>query len=629
MKERHALAALLLLALAIRVPTLAQPLVEAHAFRQTQTAYTALLYARDGIDLLHPRVPVLGPPYDLAFEFPLFQAIAAIPIALGLPADPALRGTSLVFFLVSAALLWLLVRRGAGSAAAFATLVAFLFSPLALVWSRTSTVEYLVVAASLTYLLVGLVWRERGGAVPWLIAAVAGAIAMTVKVTSGAVWVLPLLTYRSRRSRRDPWVVALAVVPLALGLLWTLYADELRGSAPGTSWMTSIELAPFLFGTLWEHLSLAPWGAILFTAGAWICGPAILGLLLRVAPGIRATDQRWFWLAFVLCPFLSIAVFLNAWSIHDYYSIAATPSVAVAIGLAAASLWRARALRTLPLAVLPGVVLACLYLGRFAPTLAAAVGALALAVVVMVWARRDAFAAKPRGALIVVGALTLALNLVTTIDYWGVAYAGAPRNEYPLSLAAELDRYTTADESVLMTGGDWSPVVLYYARRQGQMLPMSLLNDAFVASLHSRGYRTFFAWDPAVDALWPATQWPWIGALGPHTFALGESRSDLRGAMVSSTDDVSAFAADGRRVPHPASIRCGDVTEIASQSGSLWLRLGPAGRDARVGVLAAGLGALPARSVLMMSPHVASGGVIGLECAGAATITILDAVEGP
>ena len=54
-------AALLVVAVVIHLPTLSQPLLEAHAFRQTQTAYTTLMFARDGIDLLRPPLPSWGP----------------------------------------------------------------------------------------------------------------------------------------------------------------------------------------------------------------------------------------------------------------------------------------------------------------------------------------------------------------------------------------------------------------------------------------------------------------------------------------------------------------------------------------------------------------------------------------
>lgn len=66
-------AGLLLLAAFVRLPTLDQPLVEAHAFRQTQTAYTALLFHEQGVDLLHPKLPVMGEPFEVPFELPLFR----------------------------------------------------------------------------------------------------------------------------------------------------------------------------------------------------------------------------------------------------------------------------------------------------------------------------------------------------------------------------------------------------------------------------------------------------------------------------------------------------------------------------------------------------------------------------
>ena len=55
-------------------PTLGRPLLERHSFRQTQTALTARIFHEQGIDLLHPKLPVLGAPFEVPFEFPLFQA---------------------------------------------------------------------------------------------------------------------------------------------------------------------------------------------------------------------------------------------------------------------------------------------------------------------------------------------------------------------------------------------------------------------------------------------------------------------------------------------------------------------------------------------------------------------------
>src|SRR3954466_16174272 len=96
--EAVGVAAIMVLAFVIRLPTLGQPLVERHDWRQTQTAFTALIYAESGIDLLHPKVPVLGPPFEVPHEFPLYQAFASIPISLGVAPDLALRLVCLLSF---------------------------------------------------------------------------------------------------------------------------------------------------------------------------------------------------------------------------------------------------------------------------------------------------------------------------------------------------------------------------------------------------------------------------------------------------------------------------------------------------------------------------------------------------
>src|SRR5688500_10269558 len=91
--ELAAVAALLVVFVALLAPTLDHPLLDKHDFRQTQTAFTARIFHEDGIDLFHPRVPVLGEPFEIPFEFPLYQAIASLVMDLGVADDTAMRMT--------------------------------------------------------------------------------------------------------------------------------------------------------------------------------------------------------------------------------------------------------------------------------------------------------------------------------------------------------------------------------------------------------------------------------------------------------------------------------------------------------------------------------------------------------
>lgn len=52
------------------------PILDAHAFRQTQTALTSYWFVQEGFKLDYI-TPVLGPPWEIPLEFPLYQWIAA------------------------------------------------------------------------------------------------------------------------------------------------------------------------------------------------------------------------------------------------------------------------------------------------------------------------------------------------------------------------------------------------------------------------------------------------------------------------------------------------------------------------------------------------------------------------
>ena len=81
-------------------------------------------------------------------------------------------------------------------------------------------------AAAMGFLLVGVRWLEERRPVDGVLAMAAGVVAMLVKITTGAFYLLPLLAYRSagRPMLIREWSVpALIVVPvlcrLAVGAL--------------------------------------------------------------------------------------------------------------------------------------------------------------------------------------------------------------------------------------------------------------------------------------------------------------------------------------------------------------------------------------------------------------------------
>ena len=424
--------ALLVAAGLAKVPTLAQPLTENFAWRQTQTAWTALIYHRDGIDLLRPEVPVHGPPWVFGFEFPLFQALGALLMDAGFDADVAMRLLGLLTFLLTGWLLHRLVMRLAGTVAAVGTLVAFLFSPFGLLWGRTSLIEYLATAAAVGFLLAGVRWLDQRRPLDFGLAMAAGVLALLVKITTGAFYLLPLLAYRradGRHGWRDWSVIALVAVPAAIGRVWIAYTDALKAATPATAFATSAELVDWNFGTVamrFDPAVLAPIGAALFV------GLAGAGLLLW-APMAVARMRQLPQAGFVAILAISVVVLppivlTPLYSTQNYYPAAISPMVAMLVGLGAAWGWQRR--RTL-------------------------IGRLGLATGVALWL----------------------LTTVLTRDYWLDSYRPIVDRDGSLAAADFIRSRSSPGDWVVVDGRGWDPTVLYYADRRGYMLD-DLRDDA-------------------------------------------------------------------------------------------------------------------------------------------------------
>lgn len=584
----------LVVALSIRLVNLGQPLLERHAFRQTQTAYPALLFHEHGINLLHPLLPVLGPPFEVPLEFPLFQALGSLVMDLGVPPDPAMRLTGTLCFFATALLLWGLVGRLAGQGAALAALLFFLFSPHGIAWGRTSMIEYLATAGAIGYVWAGVVWREERRPILWAVAILAGSVAMLVKITTGLFYVLPLLAYAETREsggfgnwvrrRCDPALVVMVALPLAAAVLWTRHADAIKAAHEATAWFTSANIKVWNFGTLAQRLDPSAWLKIGARLALYVVGLPFLAVLPFSAAAAFRSRQPIFWAAMALAAFLPIATFFNLYWVHDYYLAAVSPAIATILGIGAARLWKR-----------------CH--GRY--------GAASLIAACLVSA-------------IVVG-LTTTRYLRPTFESTG-----------PDPLAREVAAASRPDDLVIVTGAEWSSHVLYYARRRGLMLPTVLLDSRLLQRLPEEGYRVLASADPDRDPLWVLREWPWVGALGPRTYALGNAPADLREAPVAATDDLSGFEAasrSGRRLlAGPIRIACSDgvSSSVPAGEGGTWLRFADGTpKDARVRV-ADGWGAMPARQVVFLTPAVSPmGAALHVTCSGADSLTLLDAVEGP
>ena len=553
------------------VRTLDQPLLEAHGFRQTQTAYTARIYHQDGIDLLHPKLPVLGEPFEVPFEFPLFQAAASVVMDAGVDDDVAMRLTGLVCFLLTASLLYGLVRHVADRPSAVAALVAFLATPFALIWGRTSMIEYLATAGAVGFAWATVAWRENRRPEVAGLALVAWLVGMLVKPTTAAFWLLPALGYRTTNPRatsrgRTAAVLALLVlVPLAATALWTRHADAIKVASPVTDWLTSSELEDWNFGSLSQRFDRGVWGVIVGRVVVHVIGLAGVALLAVALVALARSVQRLFWVGVVLAGALPPLVFTNLYLVHDYYLAAVTPALAALLGFAAGFIWR--------------------HLPPKAPI---------------------------RAVAAVTGLLLAASTVGFDHAYWRHAWDDEP-DPATLALARQLARVSEPDDRIGVIGLDWSPAVLYYADRWGLMIVDQREAEALDA-LHRERYHRVLVRQPEETDLRALARWPWVASLSANVYGVADGMEELPTSPLLATD--SANIAAGRPLRHGLHIRCdGRPATIPSGAHGTLVRVANVGSTTQVSA-ADGLAPLPARRAILLSPELATDGTIALRCSG-------------
>ena len=101
-KEQLILTSLLVAAILVRFRNLETPISGSYTFRNTQTAWGIRSVANGALSPFSIETPVLGPPWKIPFEFPLYQMIAGLLSRVtGYSTVLSGRLTSLTFFIMA------------------------------------------------------------------------------------------------------------------------------------------------------------------------------------------------------------------------------------------------------------------------------------------------------------------------------------------------------------------------------------------------------------------------------------------------------------------------------------------------------------------------------------------------
>ena len=358
------------------------PLLDVHAFRQCQTAISATYLATDlnPLRMLTYETPLMGAPWRIPFEFPIYQwLVAVVHRVIGLPIDQSGRLVAITFHLACFWPLWRIVRDLGGSFVTWAILAGlFLLAPTYHHWSRSVLIESTAVFLSLEFLACYLQWIQTRRPVPLLLACVWAALAVLVKVTTFPAFAVVGLGLMARDAwgrfkrgepRRSILIQLLVAglpfcVALAALVPWLAVCDAVKLENPLGATTTSKALAAWNYGTLAQRLSWDLWGnAILLRAIPEAVGWPGLALILiglwRLRGGTRTTL-----LVLIALYFIPWLVFTNLHFVHNYYqcsnAIFLVAALAVVLSEAVVRLPRAAVL-----IALCGVVIGCLGASRW------------------------------------------------------------------------------------------------------------------------------------------------------------------------------------------------------------------------------------------------------------------------
>lgn len=308
----------------------------AHGFRQTQTLLSALFMTKGSPWLIY-ETPVLGPPWAIPFEFPIYQwCVAGFAQLTGYPLDESARLISVGFFLGCLIFVWKLlqfINLTAKERSIFLTLL--LASPLYRFWSWTGMIESTALFFSLAFMYYGILSTQKFSWGRILLACLFGIFGILTKITTFFAFHIAIAFYLlclwwikdGHRFNRAVLIhycrlsLFLGAIPLSFALAWTNFADHIRGSNPLAEFLLESNLRLWTFGTLEEKLTLETWRVILERTLESSLGTF---WFLIAAMALGFLSPHFFSFSFLLLALGLIVplVFTHLHFVHDYYAYA-------------------------------------------------------------------------------------------------------------------------------------------------------------------------------------------------------------------------------------------------------------------------------------------------------------------
>jgi hypothetical protein len=418
--------------------TVRQPILEAHAFRQTQTAITSFWFLHDGLRLAY-ETPTLGFPWAIPFEFPFYQALVATLSALSPHSLTAIgRTVSYAFFVATLIPVWLICRDlGLGLRTFLIFGGLYLVSPQYLFWGRTFMIESTALFFTVSFIAAALPLLTMLRITPTrtIVIITFGSLAVLQKITTALPPILLFgflpagLAIRNfvRREYRSCFSAlarsALLLLPIFVGMIWMHFADAIKSENEIGKSLTSSALSAWTYGTLQQRFSAGLWLKVVALRAIEYNAASLLGMVIMIRFFKQETRIRSLQI-FIACLglfLLPLLMFSRVHIVHDYYQSANMIYLIFALAMALAFLAEQ----------------------------------------------------EPARLFIKVLALCVGLNLIhfCLVYVPNVTRSITEEKNQTLALAQFLRSHTKATEPILVYGYDWSSELPFYSQRRGLTVP--------------------------------------------------------------------------------------------------------------------------------------------------------------
>jgi hypothetical protein len=319
-----------------------------YGFRQSQTALTAYWLNKEPHGFAY-LTPVLGAPWSVPFEFPIYQWIVVLLTKVGVPLVPAGRIVSFAAFIGCLAPLKMMARDFRITDRAFLiTAVLFVASPLYIYWARTPMIETTALLFSLCWLAGFIRSRNEHTVILWIFTVCFGVLAGLTKSTTfigfgpiiGMLFLYDVAAWlRGDKSGQGlVHLVALALqalIPLTICSAWIVAAEHFKSGSPFGLFLSSQSLTTFIFGTIAQRLAIA---APILNSLKETFGRVGYFIPMLIALDLLTNKYRVVIVACAAAFLMPFFILTNLHTVHAYYQVANAVFIIVAVGLSITAL---------------------------------------------------------------------------------------------------------------------------------------------------------------------------------------------------------------------------------------------------------------------------------------------------